>query len=105
MSNARRIAKNSVFQGIAFTAQGLTEFLIALLLARMVGAEQLGEFTTLVTLAGMFAFISAFGFPGLLTREIARRRDDKQQVTQLVNAALGLVTVLSLVAIVLMTLL
>ncbi len=102
MNHARRIIKNSFFQAVAFVAQGLTEFLVALLLARTAGAQQVGEFTTLVTLAGMFAFISAFGFPSLLTREIARQREDRAQVTRLVNAAVGLVIVLSVVAILLM---
>ena len=104
MNNARRIMKNSFFQAVAFVAQGLTEFLVALLLARLAGAQQVGEFTILVTLAGLFAFISAFGFPSLLTREIARQRDDREQTARLVNAATGLVIILSTAAILLMTL-
>ncbi|PYV42588.1 MAG: hypothetical protein DMG06_13480, partial [Acidobacteria bacterium] len=102
MTDARRIAKNSVFYATALITQGLTEVIVALFLARLAGAEQLGEFTTLVTLAGLFAFVSDFGLPGLLTREIARRRQDKDQAAKLVNASVGLVVVLSVVAIMLM---
>ncbi len=103
MSNARRIAKNSIFQAAAFAAQGLTEFMVALFLARVAGAERLGEFTTLIILAGLFAFISVFGFPSMLTREIARLREDRAQVARLVNVAMGLVVILSVVAILLMS--
>jgi O-antigen/teichoic acid export membrane protein len=95
VSVARRIAKNSIVQAAAFAVQGLTEFVVALVLARSAGAERLGEFTTLIILAGLFAFISAFGLPGLLTREISRVRDDDREIGQLVNGAFGLVIVLS----------
>lgn len=100
-----RIAKNSAFQAAALAAQGLTEFLIAVLLARVAGPELLGEFTTLVILAGLFEFISDFGMPSLLTREIARVRDDPAQITRLINAAVGLVLLLSLLALLCMTVL
>src|SRR5437867_4085741 len=104
MSNAKRIAKNSVFYAVALATQGIAEVTVGLFLAHEAGAERLGEFTTLVTLAGLFAFISDFGLPGLLTREIARRRENKDQIAELVNAATGLVVVLSMVAILLMVL-
>ena len=105
MYHTKRIAKNSVFQGVALVAEGMTEVIVGLSLARMLGAEQLGQFITLVTLAGMFAFISAFGLPSLLTREIARLRDDPQHIAELVNTAVGLVMALSIVTIALMLLL
>lgn len=104
-NDARRIAKNSVFQAAALITQGLSEMIIGLFLARLAGAERLGQFTTLVTLAGLFAFVSDFGLPGLLTREIARRRQDKDQIAKLVQASIGLVAVLSGLAMVLMFLL
>ena len=105
MSNTRRIAKNSLFQAIGLGAQALTVFLIPLFLARRSEPEKLGEFITIITLLGLFAFISAYGFPRLLTREIARFRDDKERITQVVSIALGLVILLSLVAIGLMLIL
>jgi O-antigen/teichoic acid export membrane protein len=80
----------------------MTEFVVGLALARAAGAEILGEFTTLVILAGLFAFISAFGLPSLLTREISRVRDDTRQLTRLVNAAVGLVVLLAAPAVALM---
>lgn len=102
MSHAQRIARNSVFQGAAFAAQGLTEFIVALVLARVAGPGPLGEYTTLIILAGLFAFIASFGLPSLLTREIACRRDDREYIVQVVSAATGLVIGLSAVAFVLM---
>lgn len=101
-SNGKRVAKNSFFQAIAFVAQGATEFIVALVLARLAGPELLGEFTTLIILAGLFAFISAFGLPGLLTRELARLRNDPPEYAAVLNASVGLTIVLSVVAFVLM---
>ena len=98
MSAARRIAKNSTFQAVAFAAEGLTEFILTLALARLAGVEELGQFSTLIILASLFAFISAFGLPSLLTREISRVRDDRGQIARIVNAAVGLVAVLSTIA-------
>jgi O-antigen/teichoic acid export membrane protein len=103
IGDARRVARNSVFQALAFVAQGLTGFVVAVVLARLVGPEHLGEFTTLVILAGLFAFIADFGLPGLLTREISRLRHEPEKATALLNTALGLVLVLSVVAFGLMT--
>lgn len=102
VSDATRVARNTVVQAVAFAAQGVNEFVVALVLARLAGAERLGEFTTLVILAGLFDFISTYGLPALLTREIARLRDDSDRIVALVNAALGLVIVLSSCALVLM---
>ena len=105
MNDTRRIARNSLFQAIGLGLQALTVFLIPLLMARRADPERLGEYITVITLVGLFAFISAYGFPSLLTREIARFRDDKDRIVQLVSTTVGLVVVLSLVAIGLMVVL
>src|SRR5262245_30896040 len=102
MNHARRIAKNSVFQALAYGAQSLTSFIVPLYLARLAGAELLGQFATMITFAGLFASISIFGLPSLLIREIARKREDRAQTTRLINAALGLIVVLSVAATLLM---
>lgn len=102
MNDVTRIAKNSIVQGAGLATEGLTEFVVALVLARWAGPERLGEFTTLIILAGLFAFISGFGLPSLLTREIARLREHPDQVARMMNAAVALVCVLSMLAFMLM---
>lgn len=102
MSVARRIAKNSAFQAVAYGAQSLTAFILPLYLARAAGAELLGQFAAMLTFASIFASISIFGLPSLLIREIARHRDNQARAAELVGASIGLVALLSVVAAVLM---
>jgi O-antigen/teichoic acid export membrane protein len=102
MSHLKRIAKNSAFQTAAYGLQSLTAFFIPVYLARLASAELLGQYATTIALTGLFSTIARFGLPSLLIREIARRRENPEQVDSLVNAALGLTTVLSAAAIGLM---
>lgn len=102
ISNSKRIIKNSTFQGFALGVQAITAFVIPVILARMSGAELLGEFSFLITLIGFFSIISTFGLPSLLTREIARIKEDVKQVNDLIDASLGMVIVLSIIAVFLM---
>jgi O-antigen/teichoic acid export membrane protein len=102
MSHLKRIAKNSAFQAVAYGIQSLTAFFIPVYLARLASAELLGQFATTIAITGLFSTIARFGLPSLLIREIARRRENPEQVDSLVNAALGLTTVLSVAAIGLM---
>jgi len=98
MSHVKRIAKNSAFQAVAYGAQSLTAFFIPVYLARLASAELLGQFATIITLAGLFSTLARFGLPSLLIREIARSRENPEQVDRLVNASIGLATVLSITA-------
>lgn len=102
MSHFKRIAKNSAFQTVAYGLQSLTAFFIPVYLARLASAELLGQYATTIAFTGLFSSLARFGLPSLLIREIARRRENPEQVDSLVNAALGLTTVLSAVAIGLM---
>jgi len=102
MNHFRRIAKNSAFQAVAFGVQSLTSFFIPIYLARLDSAAMLGEYATLITFAGLFSTISKFGLPSLLIREIARNKENPEKVDSLVNGALGLTAVLSVVTIGLM---
>jgi O-antigen/teichoic acid export membrane protein len=102
MNHLRRIAKNSVFQTVAYGVQSLTAFFIPVYLARLTSAELLGQYATTIALTGVFASIAKFGLPSLLIREIARSRENPEKVDSLVNAALGLTGVLSATAILLM---
>jgi O-antigen/teichoic acid export membrane protein len=102
MNHFRRIAKNSAFQAVAYGIQSLTAFFIPVYLARLASAELLGQYATTIALTGLFLSIAKFGLPSLLIREIARSRENPEKVDNLVNAALGLTTVLSATAIGLM---
>ena len=94
----RRIARNSIFQTAAYATKALSLFVVYLCLARVGGAERLGDFATIITLVSLLNFVAAFGLPDLLTRDIARLREDPGQVGRLVNAAGGLVVLLSFAA-------
>lgn len=100
MNNAKRIAKNSVFQATAYIAKAGVTFLIYILLGRTAGADRLGDFATLITLAGVFSFVSAFGMPEFLIREIARLRDKPKQINLLILHSLQLTLGLSCLAII-----
>ncbi|TFG68202.1 MAG: flippase, partial [Anaerolineales bacterium] len=102
MNHLKRIAKNSVFQTVAYGVQSLTAFFIPVYLARLASAELLGQYATTIVLIGLFATVAKFGLPSLLIREISRNRENPEQVDSLVNAAMGLTMVLSVTAIVLM---
>jgi len=102
MNHFKRLAKNSAFQGVAFGVQSLTSFFIPIYLARLDSASMLGQYATLITFAGLFSTISKFGLPSLLIREIARNKENPEQVDNLVGGALGLTTVLSVATIGLM---
>ncbi len=102
MNHIRRIAKNSVFQAIAYGVQSLTSFFIPVYLARLASAELLGQYATIITLITLFSTLARFGLPSLLIREIARNRENSGKIDNLVNAAIGLTTILSVAAIGLM---
>jgi len=102
MKHIRRIARNSAYQAVAFGVQSLTAFFIPVYLARLTSAELLGQYATMVTFAGLFSTIAKFGLPSLLIREIARNRENPEQVDSLVNAALGLTAILSVATLILM---
>jgi O-antigen/teichoic acid export membrane protein len=99
MNHFRRLAKNSAFQAVAYGVQSLTAFFIPVYLARRASAELLGQYATIIALTVLFSTLARFGLPSLLIREIARSRENREKVDNLVNAALGLTTVLSAIAV------
>jgi len=99
MNHLRRIAKNSAFQAIAYGVQSVTAFFIPVYLARLASAELLGQYATTITLITLFSTLARFGLPSLLIREIARNRESSGEIDNLVNAAIGLTTILSVAAI------
>ena len=90
MNHLRRIAINSAFQAVAYGVQSLVAFFIPVYLARLASAEMLGQYATTITLTVLFSTLAKYGLPSLLIREIARSRENPDQVDKLVNAALGL---------------
>ena len=102
MRNGKRILKNAAFEIASYGARSASLFLVPLLLARLAGAELLGQYVTVFSLASVFIFLAAFGLPRLLMREVSRVRDSKPEVNQLINASLGIVIILALLTIFLM---
>ena len=102
MNHFKRIAKNSAFQAVAYGVQSLTAFFIPIYLARLDSAAMLGQYATMITFVGLFSTIAQFGLPSLLIREIARKKEQPEQVGSLVNAAMGLTAILSIATIGLM---
>ena len=102
MNHLKRIAKNSVFQTVAYGVQSLTAFFIPVYLARVASSELLGQYASTIVLTGLYATIAKFGLPSLLIREIARSRLMPDRIDKLVHAAMGLTSVLSFSAIGLM---
>lgn len=102
LNNARRIIKNSAFEIATYGVRSVSIILVPVFLARLAGPELLGQYVTVMSLAGVFVFVAGFGLPRLLMREIALVREDKEEVAKLVNASLGVVLLISLITIVLM---
>lgn len=75
MSLAARIRWNSFF---ALSSSGIrlaTNVFLFIGLARFFGPEGFGQFTTALTLGGLFLLLADFGFDVLLTTEVARERE------------------------------
>lgn len=68
----------------------------AILLARFLGAEKLGEYGAIYAYLALFVWMATFGFEPILVREISR---EKKRAANLLYAAIALSAVLSIVAV------
>ena len=75
MGTIERLIKNTGAMIIARGAQPLLNFFLIVIISRIVGAQGLGEYTTIFALLMIFQLISGFGMRMLLTREIAKYPD------------------------------
>ncbi|HVL90646.1 MAG TPA: flippase [Actinomycetota bacterium] len=67
----RRIAGNSAWQVVSFTFRGLAGLGVVVALARVEGPGRLGVFQFALTLTSLLPYY--WGYPALLSREVARR--------------------------------
>jgi O-antigen/teichoic acid export membrane protein len=70
-----RVAKNIVAQVIALASTIVSKLLITIIIGRLFGAEQVGDFAFVMTFSLIFTFLSTAGVPWALIREVATHRD------------------------------
>ncbi len=90
-----RILKNTTARLLNQSILVLSSFVIAVSLARLWGAESYGRYAFAIAFTELFAFSFDWGLHWLLTREVAR---DKENVARYLDNALALTSVISLVA-------
>jgi O-antigen/teichoic acid export membrane protein len=85
--NARRVARNSFAPMVLQLFNKGVDTVFAAFMARLLGAETLGQYAFAVTIIGTFITITNFGLGTLLTRDVAR---DPSATNRLFNATLRL---------------
>jgi O-antigen/teichoic acid export membrane protein len=88
-----RLLKNTSAQLLNQAIPFISSFAITISLARLWGAAAFGKYSFATAFAGLFTFSFDWGLNWLLTREVAR---NKENVARYLNNALGLTFVLSL---------
>lgn len=94
-----RVTKNIVAQLMAMASMTVSKLLITIVVGRLFGAEQVGEFAFVMTFSLMFTFLSTAGVPWAMIREVATHRD---QARNYVANGLTIVTLTGLATIPLM---
>jgi PST family polysaccharide transporter len=84
----RNTAANLVGRGLALVFSAGA----AIVLARFLGSEKLGQFGAIYAYLALFAWLATFGFEPVLVREISREREN---ASSLLHTAIVLSTVLS----------
>ncbi|UCH35701.1 MAG: flippase [Armatimonadota bacterium] len=77
--STHRVAKNTIAQFAARGLEGATNFVVTILLARILGVGPLGTFAFLIIYASLFIFLGTFGLNLLMARDVARRRDQARR--------------------------
>ncbi|EKD49935.1 MAG: lipopolysaccharide O-side chain biosynthesis protein (O-antigen transporter), partial [uncultured bacterium] len=72
MSIVKRVTKNTLWLTIAEVACKGTGFVIALIVARYLGPENFGNYTTATSFVILFQVLADFGLRPLMVREVAR---------------------------------
>ena len=74
-----RVAKNTIAQVVALASTVVSKLLILIVIGRLYGAEQVGDYATVMTFSLLFTFIASAGLHWSLVREIATHPDKIQQ--------------------------
>ncbi|MCX6745351.1 MAG: flippase [Candidatus Parcubacteria bacterium] len=72
---AQSIAKNTTFLTVAYIFQKLFAFVYFTLVARFIGANDIGVYTFAISLTTIFSVFIDFGLSSVLTREAAKFKD------------------------------
>ncbi len=79
ISKLREIFRNSTFSISTHVLNLGVNLVIAILLARWLGPEALGQYALATSIAGIVFGIINFGLQGILTREVARNKKNAQE--------------------------
>jgi len=99
MDTAKRLTTNALFIMVAKGLQPIVSFLMIMVIGRKLGVSVFGIYSTAISYILIFQIIASFGMRTLITREVAKHRD--QVESYLVNS-LYIAIPLSLVAGILM---
>ncbi len=66
-----RVSKNTIAQIVALAFTIISKLLINILIARLFGAERVGEFAFVMTFSLLFTFLATAGMPWALIREVS----------------------------------
>jgi O-antigen/teichoic acid export membrane protein len=97
-----KVLKNTSAKLLNQVILTVSSFVITIPLARRWGSELFGRYSFAIAFAGVFAFAFDWGLRWLLTREVAR---DRENVSRYVNNAFGLMTVFSSITLLLLVVL
>jgi len=75
METAKRLTINAIFIMIAKGLQPIISFAMVLAIGRKLGVTAFGIFSTAISLVLIFQIIASFGLRTLITREVAKHRD------------------------------
>jgi O-antigen/teichoic acid export membrane protein len=88
------VVKNTAAQIASRGIEGATNVVVAILLARVLGAASLGGFTYLSNYGSLFVFLGTLGLNLLMAREVARCRGEARRY---LSNALGMGLVLAII--------
>lgn len=97
----KSIKKNFIYNTILTSANIIFPLVTAPYLSHTLGAENIGKVNFATSFVNWFILISAFGIPRYGIREIARNRDDKEELTNIFWNLILIQSILSIIAIVL----
>ena len=75
MTTIQRIAKNTVALFTAKVVEAVVGFILAILIARMLGVQRYGQYSFVLALTAIVAIFTDLGYETLLVRDVARYND------------------------------
>ncbi|MFA5076553.1 MAG: flippase [Patescibacteria group bacterium] len=88
-----RIAQNTTYLIVAYVVQKIMSFLYFILLARLIGVENIGKYIFALSFTTIFGIFIDLGLSSVLTREIAK---DQSKATKYLNNIISTKVILSL---------